>query len=46
MGKDKNPDLRKPFDRLTDEQKKREADEHEQGAPARNDDGTPVGEND
>lgn len=44
MARDKNPDLRKKFDELTDEQKKRESDEHEEGAPARRDDGTPIDE--
>jgi hypothetical protein len=44
VGKDKNPDLRKPFDELTKEQQARESQEHEDGAPARNDDGTPIDE--
>lgn len=41
MGKGKNDDLKKPYDKLTDTQKDREHDEWEQGAPARNDDGNP-----
>lgn len=30
MAKDPNPDLRKPFNKLTDEQKARESQEHEE----------------
>jgi hypothetical protein len=42
MPKDPNPDLRKPHKDLTAEQQKRESDEHEAGAPARDDQGNPI----
>lgn len=41
---DPHPELRKPFEELTPEQRRLEAQEWEDGAPAREDDGTPVGE--
>ena len=43
MGKrDKNEDLNKPSSELTEEQKRRESQEWEDGAPARDDEGNPV----
>lgn len=43
---DPNPDLRKPWKQLTEEQKQRESDEHEAGHPARDDNRIPIDEND
>lgn len=46
MGKrdknDNNEDLNQPWDKLNEEQKRRERVEWHDGAPARDDDGNPV----
>lgn len=41
---DPNPDLRKPFNKLSEEQKQRESAEHEAGHAARDAKGIPIDE--